>query len=162
MNRNTVQRKSWVGVKRQTSFELPSNDIEGWLLNLTSASNQSGPGVAMETQASAGHPGTNLTLDRSVTQDKRKRCDMPVVRKLDRAQSVTIADKLKTAMDRQDVLDDLVKDFYATSSQAPRMSQLKTWEKYHKTWFGDQSEVWPLTEQSLIRVSALFKLGGYI
>ena len=72
-----------------------------------------------------------------------------------------VRDRLEAGTSKDEVLGLLVNDFYASSRRAPRNSQIKTWEKYHELWYGDRDSAWPLTEQKLIRASALFKLGGY-
>ena len=163
-----LSKPSWGKKKGSTPFQLPSDDIEGWLRKVNSSSagqraveQKAGRNISAGSW-SAGHPAKRpSTLDHSGTQEKRKRHDMPVVRKIDRAAMATAQEKISTGTGRRDALDALVNDFYASSSQAPRTSQLKTWERYHATWYGDQVPVWPLSEQSLVRVSALFKLGGY-
>eukprot|EP00435_Cladocopium_sp_Y103_P026632 s1576_g6.t1 len=58
-------------------------------------------------------------------------------------------------------LSNLIDDMYASSSRAPRDALLKTWTRFHHKWFGEQMAVLPITEDKLLKVSALFKAGGY-
>eukprot|EP00435_Cladocopium_sp_Y103_P032334 s1069_g8.t1 len=95
-------------------------------------------------------------------RSKRKRGDMPIVRRvdkgdLDRAFSASI-----NAESRQSALDHLLSDMYAATSKKPRDALLKTWVKLHTAWFGEDGQPpFPMTEITLIRVSAMFKSGGY-
>ena len=135
-----LSKPSWGKKKGSTPFQLPSDDIEGWLRKVNSSSagqraveQKAGRNISAGSW-SAGHPAKRpSTLDHSGTQEKRKRHDMPVVRKIDRAAMATAQEKISTGAGRRDALDALVNDFYASSSQAPRTSQLKTWERYHAT-----------------------------
>eukprot|EP00435_Cladocopium_sp_Y103_P050888 s1251_g15.t1 len=58
-------------------------------------------------------------------------------------------------------LQELVNDMYASSSRAPRDALLKTWTKFHYKWFDQSTEVLPITEEKLLKISSLFKKGGY-
>ena len=51
---------------------------------------------------------------------------------------------------------------YAATSKKPRDALLKTWVRLHTCWFGEDGQpAFPLNEIKLVRVSALFKSGGY-
>ena len=159
---NMLSKPSWGNRKKGRSFQLPSHDIEGWLKKINALASHSAGGQPSVDSGRTGHPvKRGSTPDLPLTQEKKKRSDMPVVRKVDKGAMATVDNTLTSAAARNDALKSLVDDFYASSSQVPRNSQLKTWERYHNIWYGDQVPVWPLTEQSVIRVSALFKLGGY-
>ena len=54
----------------------------------------------------------------------------------------------------------LERDFHSATSKAPRDSRLKTWEIFHEQVMGDAPLV-PVTRESLLKVSALFKAGRY-
>ena len=58
-------------------------------------------------------------------------------------------------------LDELMQDVYAASSRAPRDALLNTWAKFHEKWFGSNVELLPLTEDKILKISSLFKKGGY-
>ena len=172
--KNAMFSKPARGVKRKPRFELPSDDIEGWLRGLKSNDTHqdthllSGVIPSSSTREAGRNPAAPSnppnTLDRHDTRDQRKRRDMPVVRRNPRNPRAAMADvqqQLEGKSSMQEALHSLVGDFYAASSNAPRTSQLKTWERYHVKWFGDDVPVWPLTDSSILRVSSLFKLGGY-
>lgn len=161
-------RLSAVGVPRG-GFSLPSDDIEGWLKTVRTGTpidlkkgnlspfgtTETGTG-ANPSRISAGTQGNDTA------GGKRKMSDMPAVRRIDRASMAIVHEGVaKGHQTKQDILNELVTDMHAASSRAPRESQLATWTRYHKMWFGDESEPWPLDEQKIIRVSALFKYGGY-
>ena len=52
-------------------------------------------------------------------------------------------------------------DMHAASSYATRKSTLGTWLRFHQEWFGDSVEPFPLTEEVLTAVAAMFKAGRY-
>ena len=162
-----LSKPSWGNKRKGKPFQLPSDDIEGWLKKVNSsaghgAASQLAGGKHQVDSWETRHPAKRpATLDSRSTQEKRKRSDMPVVRKSETGAMAVVRDRLEAGTSKDEVVRSLVNDFYASSSQAPRNSQIKTWEKYHEVWYGDRELVWPLTEQKLIRVSALFKLGGY-
>ena len=151
------------GIPRKRSFQLPSDDIEGWLKAHAGVNYNGSGGINDTTYMGVRHPESRAkeTLKETGTQAKRKRHDMPIVRKVDKVSSVAVHEQISDIAERDKALEGLLCDFYAASSDAPRTSQLKTWEKYHKSWYGGNSSAWPMTEHSLIRVSALFKLGCY-
>ena len=161
-------RRTAGGVQR-ASFTLPSDDIEGWLKSINSGKHGDTAGGGLSRLRISGTGvGTMTSENASSTQRvelagaKRKRADMPPVRRLDRASMASVHDVVTQGHHaRQEVLDSLLNDMHAASSRAPRESQLATWTNYHKTWFGIASEPWPLDERKIIRVSALFELGGY-
>ena len=58
----------------------------------------------------------------------------------------------------------LLRDQFATSSLAARNSQLKTWHSMHRMAYCRDSNppaAFPLTEDKILRISALFKASGY-
>ena len=51
---------------------------------------------------------------------------------------------------------------YAATSKKPRDALLQTRVRLHTGWFGEDGQpAFPLNEIKLVRVSALFKSGGY-
>ena len=108
------------------------------------------------------HPSDKSEGKASDDRVKRKRFDMPVVRKVDKGsldRAVRVCDSSDT---KHTALDQLMGDMYATTSKRPRDALLRTWVKLHTCWFGDENHpAFPLDEQKLVRVSALFKAGGY-
>ena len=66
-----------------------------------------------------------------------------------------------TTETRRRALEDLEDGFWANSSKRPRASYLRTWERFHREWFGDSIPVLPLTVEKLKGVGALFKAGKY-
>eukprot|EP00435_Cladocopium_sp_Y103_P047858 s2395_g14.t1 len=93
---------------------------------------------------------------------KRKRDDMPVVRKVDKGDLDRAVGTTSSTETKQAALDLLLSDMYAATSKKPRDALLKTWVKLHVAWFGEEGcQPFPLDEIILIRVSAMFKAGGY-
>ena len=87
---------------------------------------------------------------------------MPVVRKVDKGDLERALLATNTSAAREAALVGLVEDVYATASRKPRDALLKTWVKLRVSWFGEDGEPpFPLDEVKLVRVSALFKIGGY-
>lgn len=58
-------------------------------------------------------------------------------------------------------LRELVGDMYASSSRGPRDALFRIWSKFHDKWFGPDVNVLPITKEKLLKVSSLFKTGGY-
>ena len=61
-------------------------------------------------------------------------------------------------------ISELLRDQFATSSLAARNSQLRTWHSMHRMAFCRESApppAFPLTEDKIIRIAALFKAAGY-
>ena len=91
---------------------------------------------------------------------KKRRQDFPVLRTGRSQPSHADADDLCPDQMRG-ALKDLVDDMYASSSRAPRDALLRTWSKFHRQWYGPEVDVLPITEDKLLKVSSLFKKGGY-
>ena len=85
---------------------------------------------------------------------------MPVVRR-EKGDPTKAVIACSSADTKQQALDQLVSDMYAETAKKPRDALLRTWVKLHACWFGNESDPFPLDETKLIRVSALFKCGGY-
>lgn len=163
------------GIQRGRAFVLPSDDIEGWILAVRTGWHNFRTGSKLDlelgTQVLLG--ATPLVGVHPVLNDdaqlvppggaKRKRPDMPVVRKQDKANRTSVVDDFiaEGPAGRSKCLNDLMRDMYASSSRAPRDSQLNTWTAFHHLWFGEESQPWPLDEDKLVRVSSLFKAAGY-
>lgn len=95
-------------------------------------------------------------------KSKRKRGDMPVVRKVDKGDLDRAVRATCSSDTKQAALDHLLSDMYAATSKKPRDALLKTWVKLHVSWFGEEGcQPFPLNEIILVRVSAMFKVGGY-
>eukprot|EP00435_Cladocopium_sp_Y103_P050142 s2443_g15.t1 len=90
---------------------------------------------------------------------KRRRHDFPIVRNRDSKPSNADTDLAPHQL--RSALDELHADMYASSSRAPRDALLKTWTKFHQKWYGDEVSVLPITEDKLLKVSSIFKRGGY-
>ena len=93
--------------------------------------------------------------------DRKKRSDMPVVRKAskgnaNKARKIAMDPRLRTLAENE-----LEEDMFALTSKAPREARLVTWQKFHQWWFGDNIPMLPLTTDKICKVSALFKAGGY-
>ena len=55
----------------------------------------------------------------------------------------------------------LMRDVRARSAAGPHATHLATWSRYHKRWFGDTANPWPLTPLGIYAVAAQFKELGY-
>lgn len=109
------------------------------------------------------HPSDKSEGETLQGRVKRKRNDMPIVRHVDKGDAERAVSACESAATKQSALDSLLNDMYATTSKKPRDALLKTWVRLHTCWFGDEesSPAFPLDEIKLVRVSALFKSGGY-
>ena len=54
-----------------------------------------------------------------------------------------------TETGRMEAILNLETDIYASSSKKPRASYLKTWERMHLQWFGENVPILPLTPLKL-------------
>lgn len=133
---------------------------EQWRRNVVAGDpNECGSGVLVSERAhhSDRSGGGNPEAD-----PRRKRLDMPIVRKVDKGDLDKAVRASSTVESKRAALDHLLSDMYAATSKKPRDALLKTWVKLHTAWFGDDGQPpFPLTEISLVRVSAMFKSGGY-
>ena len=93
----------------------------------------------------------------SVEGRKKRRPDFPQMRSVEKGGICNVG---QPELKRQ-ALDDLMNDMYAATSRAPRDALLRTWYKFHNVWFGDSEPVLPVTEDKILKVSSLFKKGGY-
>ena len=113
-------------------------------------------------RAEARHPSDSHEESTCLDVVKKKRSDMPVVRKVDKGDLEKAVALCNSSQGKQQALDGLLSDMYAATSKKPRDALLKTWMRLHRSWFGDTGvEPFPLDEMKLVRVSALFKVGGY-
>ena len=103
---------------------------------------------------SASKPQTPTSFTRS---------DAPVVRNVRRGSASEAISSLR--MDGEPALvDELIRDRSANSSQAPAASMISTWHRFHHEALDTPaaaSSVLPVTIRSLVVVGALFKRGGY-
>lgn len=138
---------------------LPPNDILGWVSSQATQGQNLAPGSAKSSLVSPSgnrHP----TGGGEGNLPKKRRQDFPVLRTGRSQPSHADADDLCPDQMRG-ALKDLVDDMYASSSRAPRDALLRTWSKFHRQWYGPEVDVLPITEDKLLKVSSLFKKGGY-
>ena len=138
---------------------LPSNDILGWVSSQATHRQNLAPGSAKSSLVSPSgnrHP----TGGGEGNPPKKRRQDFPVLRTGRSQPSHADADDLCPDQMRG-ALKDLVDDMYASSSRAPRDALLRTWPKFHRQWYGPEVDVLPITEDKLLKVSSIFKKGGY-
>ena len=90
-----------------------------------------------------------------------RRSDMPVIRKRDFGAMSLASEAARTSESKREALGELHRDMYARTSTGPREALLATWEKFHVMWYGREVPAFPLTENKLLHVTALFKAGGY-
>ena len=108
-----------------------------------------------------GTTGAGANATNSVAAIPNRR-DAPVVRNLLRG-SVTAAVAGLELHGADALMHDLVRDRVAQTSVAPGNSHLKLWIRFHGMVYPEPPSppVWPITVESLMRVSSLFKGGGY-
>ena len=140
---------------------LPSDDIEGWVNSVATQrrANVSGQDTRSIRGSEMGHPACN-TVEAEVSRKKR-RADFPQVRSVEKGGASHAISMMSQPHHKRQALDELVNDMYATTSRAPRDALLKTWYKFHESWFGSSDDVLPITEDKILKVSTYFKKGGY-
>lgn len=157
--------------KRKPGFlpSLPAGDLTAWRDNHRAESSRA-PCVSTPDSPCCGVQG--VTVDGRTTVEsqqgfglRQKRLDMPVVRKR-KVVAMPDADAMGSHQGRSDALQSVMADMYAATSRKPREAQLTTWIKFHTAWFGASTGdpfngAFPLNEDKILRVSALFKASGY-
>ena len=91
------------------------------------------------------------------------RPDAPAVRNVRRGSASNAISSLHTEGEPA-LVEELMQDRNANSSQAPIASMVSTWHRFHHEAFDTPaavSPVLPVTIRSLVVVGALFKKGGY-
>ena len=105
---------------------------------------------------------SDSTPSEALEHVRHKRKDMPIVRKVGKGDLDRAVSAASSCDNKQSALEKLVDDMYASTSKKPRDALLNTWVKLHTAWFGETGEPpFPLDEAKIVRVSALFKNGGY-
>ena len=144
---------------------LPSGNLEEWIVihanSNTEGNNYNDKGSRGET-SSININGTDS--QRTQRHSSGRRPDMPLIRSDlgSRANHSRISfDFLEDPSQVDEAMADFRKDIYTATSRRPRDALLMTWTKFHRKWYGDQSDPVPITEASLERVACLFKIGGY-
>ena len=139
---------------------LPSGNLEEWMV--IHANRSEGSNVSRDDNSSFFTIGTEVETARRISSGRRP--DMPLIRSDvgPRANHSRINyDFLENPSRVDEAMADFRRDIYAATSRRPRDALLMTWSKFHRKWYGDQSDPVPLTEESLERVACLFKIGGY-
>lgn len=137
---------------------LPAGNLFDWLENSVRMAGKLNDQPRSVASSGNGGQTTHVEPHTVTSAGPVKRRDMPVVRS---SHSRNSFDFLQDPSSASDAMANLRRDYYAASSQRPRDALLTTWTKFHHKWYGENSDVLPLTELSLERVSCLFKLGGY-
>ena len=146
---------------------LPAGDLSEWVRKEQRVTHEEV--TVADTLPLPSHPilgGTSDSDSRPLTQVRCKRSDMPVVRSGMSRGNKTAMEAASSDDSKKEALCTLVNDMYAITSRKPRDALLQTWLRFHKAWFGPSRDqelhgAFPLTEEKLVRVSALFKAGGY-
>ena len=142
--------------RRQTALHRPPGDLDIWANSIVRRSGVTNDRSFSRTPRlpNSGRPGNDVTRTRT-------RSDQPVV---SLAQSSSRTDALAAALSdtaREAALQSLDDDVYAKTSLGPQVALLKTWRKFHVSWFMQETPVFPITIRSLRAVSAMFKAGRY-
>lgn len=139
---------------------LPSGNLEEWIL--IQANNSEGSRGSRDDCSSRVTIGTVSEPPRKSSSGRRP--DMPLIRSdvgFKANHNRINYDFLEDPGRAEEAMADFQKDIYAATSRRPRDALLLTWTKFHRKWYGDQSDPVPVTEASLERVACLFKIGGY-
>ena len=134
----------------------------------STASGSSSSAIASSSTASSSSVALALTdvLPRgnSFVQPTSKaaaRRDAPVLAYSRRADPYRALSALNDPGGREDMLCKLQADLSAASGSGNRASLLSTWISFHSEWFGPSVPAVPVTTDSLLAVSSLFKKAGY-
>lgn len=138
---------------------LPSNDILGWVNSKATQGQLLAPGGAKSSLPDSIGATRHPTVGKNLPAKKRRH-DFPLLRTGEAQPSHADAESMPPDQMRG-ALKELVDDMYAVSSRAPREALLRTWCKFHQQWFGHGIPVLPVTEEKLLKISSLFKKGGY-
>ena len=146
---------------------LPAGDLTEWARKVRCATDDE------VIRADAVPPPSDPRADKKRIPDtmppldeRRKRSDMPVIRSATSGCNRTAMGAASSEDSKKEALGALINDMYAITSRRPRDALLQTWLRFHKAWFGPKLDqeldgAFPLTEEKLVRVSALFKAGAY-
>ena len=154
-------KKRKVSVCGKATFlpTLPSGNLEEWLVIHATGS---------EGNNSSQYESNTVAISTGSESSRRvragRRPDMPVLRsdiELRANHARINYDFLEDPSRVEEAMANFRKDVYAQTSRRPRDALLLTWSKFHRKWYGDDSSPVPVTEESLERVSCLFKIGGY-
>ena len=89
------------------------------------------------------------------------RWDAPVLVPTRRACKAKALSVVMSAASKAEALRALTADVSAASSSTTLDSMLATWTLFHKSWFGSDSDPFPLTCDRIAAVSSMFKAGVY-
>ncbi len=146
--------------------QVPAGELHAWLARRNGVND-----VPVEgnfrceglDRVHARHPcdsSTGVVCD--ADRKKRKWSDMPSLRKVDKGLAERAEKAASSAEGKKASLENLIEGMYAATSRRPRDAQLSLWIRFHVCWFGPEGgDPFPLDEIKLIRVSSLFKAGGY-
>lgn len=146
--------------------QVPAGDLHAWIARQNGVNKAPAEGndrnVGLD-RVHVRHPCDNRSgLSIDADRRKRKRSDMPFLRRVDKGLAERAENAASSAEGKKASLENLIEDMYANTSRRPRDAQLSLWIRFHGFWFGpDGGDPFPLDEIKLIRVSSLFKAGGY-
>ena len=110
-----------------------------------------------------GTPAQSTSAFTVQTPQKSNRSDAPVIRNVRRGSAAEAISAFRSEGEPA-LVDELIRDRNASSSQAPAAALLSTWHRFHHAALdsaSSTSSVLPVTIRSLVIVGALFKRGGY-
>ena len=97
----------------------------------------------------------------NVTTRTRTRADQPTVRVNVAANTARALAAAASPESQRQAMEQLHRDVYAATSQAPQAALLRRWERFHLAWFCGCTEPFPLSVSSLKAVSSMFRAGNY-
>ena len=139
--------------------QVPAGDLHAWIARQNGVNKAPAEGndrnVGLD-RVHARHPCDNRSgLSIDADRRKRKRSDMPFLRRVDKGLAERAENAASSAEGKKASLENLIEDMYANTSRRPRDAQLSLWIRFHGLWFGpDGGDPFPLDEIKLIRVSS--------
>ena len=148
-----------IGVGSWDGFSpLPSQGTSSG--TLTSSASSTPPTCTVACTVGGARATAPTTFVRPTSKAVARR-DTPVLAYSRRADPYRALAALNEPGGREDLLGKLQADFSAASGSGNRASLLSTWIAFHEEWFGKAIPPIPVTTDSLLAVSSLFKKAGY-
>ena len=121
------------------------------------------PAPASAASVPDGTPAQSTSAYTNKTPHTANRSDAPVIRNVRRGSAAEAISSFRSEGEPA-LVDELIRDRNANSSQAPSAALLSTWHRFHHAALDSPTSVTPVlpvTIRSLVVVGALFKRGGY-
>ena len=165
---NTSKRRKFSNLTPAPSTfraNLPPGDLLKWLESRTrgfevGAGPDSKPYPPNTDTLGAEDEGCDPRSVGSSSKTTRRK-DMPIIRQSGRQANRVDLSLGSDVAKSHAALVDFEADFFARSTRQSRDALLQTWFRFHGMWFPSCVPVVPLTTEKLVKVSCIFKQGGY-